>query len=245
MDSMRAEAALAVDFSGVPSSPVGDRRFVLPLSTFTTLVVAAATASWWHQCTHRNRGPGPTRKMANSLGIPRYFANVLPEEKVELVSNLQSEGRSVCFVGDGINDSISLKKANVSVSLRGASTVAIDSAQIILTGQGLQQLPFVFQLADEFDSNLRSEINVAVGQGIVVIGGALLSLVGIVGGTLIWISSLATGLGIAYTPLLRHQINGDTGLEPKSLPQTTNGAAPQPDEACGWSVWVSGLRSGG
>ncbi|MGH8910674.1 MAG: hypothetical protein ACRD0K_30305, partial [Egibacteraceae bacterium] len=139
VDSMRAEAALAVDFSGVPSSPVGDRRFVLPLSTFTTLVVAAATASWWHQCTHRNRGPGPTRKMANSLGIPRYFANVLPEEKVELVSNLQSEGRSVCFVGDGINDSISLKKANVSVSLRGASTVAIDSAQIILTGQGLQQ----------------------------------------------------------------------------------------------------------
>ncbi|MGH3853905.1 MAG: heavy metal translocating P-type ATPase [Pseudonocardiaceae bacterium] len=151
----------------------------------------------------------PTKKMADALGISRYFANVLPEEKASLVAGLQSEGRSVCFVGDGINDSISLKKANVSVSMRGASTVATDAAQIVLMGEGLQQLPFVFQLADEFDSNMRAGFGVAVGQGIVVIGGALLSVVGIVGGTLIWSAALLTGLGIAYLPLGRHQIRGD------------------------------------
>lgn len=149
---------------------------------------------------------GPTRRMAEALGITRYFANILPEEKANLVAGLQSEGRSVCFVGDGINDSISLKKANVSVSLRGASTVATDSAQIILTGQGLQQLPFVFQLADEFDSNMRAGYGVAVGQGIVIIGGALLSVVGIIGGTLIWSAALLAGLGIAFRPLQRHRV---------------------------------------
>ena len=57
---------------------------------------------------------------------------------VRLIAKLQEERKSVCFVGDGINDSIALimpfgcKKANVSISLRGASTAATDTAGIIL-----------------------------------------------------------------------------------------------------------------
>ncbi|MGQ0777311.1 MAG: heavy metal translocating P-type ATPase [Pseudonocardiales bacterium] len=153
---------------------------------------------------------GPTRKVADALGITRYFANTLPEEKASLVVSLQSEGRSVCFVGDGINDSIPLKKSNVSVSLCGASTAATDAAQIVLMGQGLLQLPFVFQLADEFDSNMRAGSSVAIGQGIIIIGGALLSVVGIVMGKLIWSAGLLAGLDIAYLPLRRHRIKGDT-----------------------------------
>ena len=66
----------------------------------------------------------PTKQLATELGIDRYFSEVLPEDKAALVERLQEEGKSVCFVGDGINDSIALKKANVSVSLRGATTAA-------------------------------------------------------------------------------------------------------------------------
>lgn len=150
----------------------------------------------------------PTRRMAEELGITRYFANTLPEQKAGLVAKLQSEGHSVCFVGDGINDSISLKRANVSVSLRGASTAATDSAQVVLMGQGLGQLPFVFQLADEFDTDMKAGFDVAVGQGIIVIAGALLGIVGIVGGTLIWTAGLAAGLGIAHLSLWRHRVAG-------------------------------------
>jgi len=152
---------------------------------------------------------GPTRKIADELGITRYFANTLPQEKATLVRYLQSEGRSVCFVGDGINDAIPMKKASVSVSLRGASTVATDAAQIILMGQGLLQLPLVFQLADEFDRNMRAGSRVAVGQGFIIIAGAMLSVVGIVAGKLLWGVGLATGLGIAYLPLRRHRIKDD------------------------------------
>ena len=152
---------------------------------------------------------GPTRKIADELGITRYFANTLPQEKATLVRYLQSEGRSVCFVGDGINDAIPMKKASVSVSLRGASTVATDAAQIILMGQGLLQLPLVFQLADEFDKNMRAGSRVAVGQGFIIIAGAMLSVVGIVAGKLLWGVGLATGLGIAYLPLRRHRIKDD------------------------------------
>ncbi len=150
----------------------------------------------------------PTRKMAETLGITRFFANTLPEEKANLVAELQAEGHSVCFVGDGINDSISLKKANVSVSLRGASTAATDSAQIVLMGQGLRLLPFMFELADEFESDMRAGFGVAVGQGVIVIGGALLGVVGIVGGALIWTVGLVAGLGIAHLPLWRHRAAG-------------------------------------
>ncbi len=74
----------------------------------------------------------PTKKLAEALGIEHYFAEVLPQDKASLLSQLQDEGKSVCFVGDGINDSIALKQANVSISLRGASTIATDTAGIIL-----------------------------------------------------------------------------------------------------------------
>ena len=74
----------------------------------------------------------PTKKLAESLGIDHYFAEVLPQDKAQLIEQLQEKGKSVCFVGDGINDSIALKKANVSISLCGASTIATDTAGIIL-----------------------------------------------------------------------------------------------------------------
>jgi Cu2+-exporting ATPase len=154
---------------------------------------------------------GPTRKVADELGISRYFSNTLPQEKATLVTYLQSEGRSVCFVGDGINDAIPMKEANVSVSLRGASTAATDAAQIVLMGQGLLQLPLAFQLADEFFSNMRAGSRVAVGQGFVIIAGALTSAVGIVAGKMLWSVGLVAGLGIAYLPLRRHRSKGNTG----------------------------------
>jgi heavy metal translocating P-type ATPase len=143
----------------------------------------------------------PTRKLTQTLGIPHYFANTLPENKAAMVEKLQSEGRAVCFVGDGINDSIALKKANVSVSLRGASTAATDTAQVVLMAQSLRQLPYLFDLANEFDSNMKAGFAAAVGQGVVVIGSALLGWVGILGGTLIWEVGLLTGLGVAMLPL--------------------------------------------
>jgi heavy metal translocating P-type ATPase len=161
----------------------------------------------------------PTRRMAQALDIPHYFANTLPENKAILVEQLQAEGRAVCFVGDGINDSIALKKANVSVSLRGASTAATDTAQIVLMAQSLQQLPFVFDLAQEFDTNMKAGFTAAVGQGVIVIGGALLAVVGIFTGTLIWEVGLLAGLGVALLPLRRHQIKGESNAQIAPPPQ--------------------------
>ncbi len=96
----------------------------------------------------------PTRRLAEELGIDHYFANTLPENKANLVSQLQESGRAVCFVGDGINDTIALKQANVSISLGGATTIAMDTAQIVLMDGNLTQLPYIFSLGEEFNQHL-------------------------------------------------------------------------------------------
>jgi Cu2+-exporting ATPase len=97
----------------------------------------------------------PTRKLAESLGMDRYFAQVLPADKADYVEKLQKEGKKVCFVGDGINDSIALKKANVSISLRGASTIATDTAHIVFLEQGLSKLCDLRDIARDLDRNVK------------------------------------------------------------------------------------------
>ena len=97
----------------------------------------------------------PTRKLAESLGMDRYFAQVLPADKADYVEKLQKEGCKVCFVGDGINDSIALKKANVSISLRGASSIATDTAHIVFLEEGLAKLCELRDIARDLDRNVK------------------------------------------------------------------------------------------
>lgn len=97
----------------------------------------------------------PTKKLAEELGMDRYFAQVLPADKADYVEKLQAEGRKVCFVGDGINDSIALKKANVSISLRGATTIATDTAHIVFLEQGLGKLCELRDIARNLDHNIQ------------------------------------------------------------------------------------------
>src|SRR5258708_25080535 len=97
----------------------------------------------------------PTRRLAEELGMDRYFAQVLPADKAEYVEKLQREGRKVCFVGDGINDAIALKKANVSISLRGATSIATDTAHVVLMEQSLGKLCELRDIARGLERNVR------------------------------------------------------------------------------------------
>ena len=149
---------------------------------------------------------GPTRKLAQALGIDRYFANVLPQEKAALVEQLQADGKTVCFVGDGINDAIALKKAHVSISLRGATTVATDTAQIVLMDQSLAQLPFLFELGCDLDRNLRTSFMMSIGTGISIISGVWLLNMGLVGSLFISRLSIAAVFGNTMLPVLKYRL---------------------------------------
>ncbi len=98
----------------------------------------------------------PTQKLAQTLGMDAYFYDVLPQNKAEIVAKLQAEGRKVCFIGDGVNDAIAMKKANISISLSGATSVATDTAQIILMDGSLKKLNDLLTLAHELEKNLQA-----------------------------------------------------------------------------------------
>jgi len=148
---------------------------------------------------------GPTRTLAETLGIDYYFANTLPEDKAQLVEQLQQEGRAVCFVGDGINDAIALKKANVSVSLSGATSVATDTAQVVLMDATLQQLPLLFKLAAELDTNLKTSMALAIIPGLGIWAGVFFFHLGILGAAAIYEGSLWLGIANAFRPLLTYR----------------------------------------
>jgi P-type E1-E2 ATPase len=113
----------------------------------------------------------PTRKLADELGMDRYFAQVLPADKAEYVEKLQREGRKVCFVGDGINDAIALKKANVSISLRGATSIATDTANVVFMEQSLGKLCELRDIARDLDRNVRNSWLMILGPNIACIAG--------------------------------------------------------------------------
>lgn len=169
---------------------------------------------------------GPTRRMAEELGIDHYFAGVLPEAKAATIERLQAEGRSVCFVGDGINDAIALRKANVSVSLRGATTVATDAAQIVLMDQSLNQFGALLDWADEMDRTFLRTLIAALAPDIAMIPAVFFLGVGIVGSSVAFSLAFTGVVAITLWPLVKHK----DILAKQSTISTTPGL-PEPADA--------------
>lgn len=75
--------------------------------------------------------------IANEVGIDQVIAGILPTEKAREIKQLQSEGRKVAFVGDGINDAPALSTADVGIAMGSGTDIAIDSGGIVLVQNDL------------------------------------------------------------------------------------------------------------
>mgnify|MGYP002621164879 CR=1 FL=1 len=87
------------------------------------------------------------KAIAEEAGIPHYRSQVLPQDKEDLVRQLQREGRHVAMVGDGINDSQALAAADVSIAMGKGTDVAMEVAQVTLMGTDLRRIPDAISLS--------------------------------------------------------------------------------------------------
>jgi Cu+-exporting ATPase len=92
-----------------------------------------------------------SQKIASQVGIHsnHVFANILPQDKAKIVKELQSKGRRVAFVGDGINDSIVLAQADLGIALSGGSDIAIESGQVVIMNNNLASVSTALEISRE------------------------------------------------------------------------------------------------
>ncbi|MGK5092589.1 heavy metal translocating P-type ATPase [Deltaproteobacteria bacterium TL4] len=147
----------------------------------------------------------PTRELAQELGIESWFAEVLPQEKAKLIEELQASGKSVCFIGDGINDTVALKLAKVSISLQGASSAAVDTAGIILMDRTLNQLCPLFDLAKDMKQNMKNSFYAAVVPGTIGVTGVFFFHFQIYSSIFLYMIAGGVGALNAMMPVLQHK----------------------------------------
>jgi len=147
----------------------------------------------------------PTQMLAESLGVDNYFYEVLPQQKADIVEQLQQQGKTVCFIGDGVNDAIAMKKANVSISLRGATEVATDTAQVVLMDGSLSHLCDLFDISRNLNSNLLRTLTIVILPSLINLSGAFLLGLRMVGSTIITNTGFALALGNTMLPVLQHK----------------------------------------
>ncbi len=100
---------------------------------------------------------------ASLAGIKNIFSELLPEQKVEKIISLQNENKTVCMIGDGINDAPALKTADVGIAMGSmGSDIAIDSADIALMQDDISKLPYLKRLSNATVKTIKISISLSM-----------------------------------------------------------------------------------
>ena len=138
---------------------------------------------------------GDTAENAESvrsqLGNIQAKAQLMPQDKLDIISELQDEGHTVCFVGDGINDAPVLSKSDCGVAMGFGSEAALEAADVALSSGDLTSLPKAVKLARKTMNTIRANIIFALAVKAAVI------LLAFFGMAAMWMSVLAdTGVSV-------------------------------------------------
>ena len=157
LERMRKVDAVVIDKTGTLTIPNQEIDFTkadnLPLEARETLKPHAEEAMQELQNAgievHMMSGDKEeaARYWAEKAGIKHYRSKVLPQDKENLVRELQQRGKTVAMVGDGINDTQALALADVSIAIGRGTDVAMDVAQVTLMGDDLRSVPKAIQLS--------------------------------------------------------------------------------------------------
>lgn len=122
------------------------------------------------------------RLIAAAAGLDEVHADLLPEQKVDVLEKILSEslsGESVAYLGDGINDAPVLARADVGIALGAGSDAAIESADIVILGDDLAKVPAAIALARKTSRIVRQNVLMAIGFKAIVLALAVAGAAGI------------------------------------------------------------------
>jgi len=118
--------------------------------------------------------------VAQQTGITSYRANLLPEDKINVIREMQSRGIKVAMVGDGINDAPALVQANIGIAMGAMGTeAAMEAADIVLMEDRLEKIARARAISRRAFRTIKE--NIIVGVGVVHVTGILLVLLKIIG----------------------------------------------------------------
>ncbi len=120
---------------------------------------------------------GVAHAVARDVGIDEVYAELLPQEKVDVIVRLQQEGRTVAMVGDGINDAPALVQSDVGIALGAGTDVAMESAGVVLVSDKIDKVASAIVLGRASHRKMRHNIAIAVTANVV---GITLAIVGVI-----------------------------------------------------------------
>jgi len=99
-----------------------------------------------------------TKTVASSLNISSFYANIKPQDKLNIIKEKQNEGKIVAMVGDGVNDAPALKLSNVGMAIGAGTDIAIDSADIVLVKSSLLDVVNAISLSNIVVKNIKTNL---------------------------------------------------------------------------------------
>ncbi len=156
-DALRAEGQ-TVMFVAVDGKPAGLIGVSDPIKESTLEAVRALQAAGLELVMLTGDSQATADVVAKKLGIKRVVAEVMPEQKVEIVKQLQAEGRIVAMAGDGINDAPALAQAQVGIAMGTGTDVAMQSAGVTLVKGDLNGIVRARHLSQATMRNIRQNL---------------------------------------------------------------------------------------